>query len=133
MRISKSKEIKRLQKQLEEAECRIKLLREAQAKFLSLSKVCDLIERAKAMDFENMDDGELSEVCCFPIWKNRDSEKWFVSTKICWVCGAEFGNYEFKTKKDALEFGYILTQLGGQLDSSGACSQCCNEYIQAGM
>ena len=130
---SKSKEIKRLQKELEEAKCQIKLLREVRAKFLSVPKVCDLIERAKAMDFENMDDRKLGEACVFPIWENLDSGKWIVSTKICLACGNEFGNYEFRTKKDALEFGYILTQLGWQLDSSGACPQCCDEYIQAEM
>lgn len=133
----KTKEIKRLQKQLEEAENQIKQIREEQVRLqseiektkqMNVSTIRDLIVKAKELDPDS-----LEKNCCFPIYEDWDKGEWCIALSICWACGSEFNIHEFESKKEALEFGYILTQLGGQLDSSHACSQCYDEYIQAGM
>lgn len=49
---------------------------------------------------------------------------------ICSLGGCEFNDLEFATKRDALEFGYILTQLGEKPDTGSACSNCYFEYIR---
>ena len=94
----------------------------------NVSKIRDLILQAKELDPDSLDKN-----CCFPIYENYDKGEWCIALSICWACGSEFDIYEFESKKEALEFGYILTQLGERLDSSHACSQCYDEYIQAGM
>ena len=136
----KTREIDRLKKQLKEAECRIKILREEQARLqdevkeaqrINVPRIRDLIVQAKEMNFEKMDDSELNEACCFPIHENQDTGKWCVSLSICNLGGCEYEDYEFETRKDAFEFGYILTHLGWTLDCSSPCPQCYAEYIQA--
>ena len=133
----KTKEIKRLQKELKEAQNQIEQLREVQDKFqeevkktqqMNVSKIRDLIVQAKELDCDSLEKG-----CNFPVYVNYDKGVWCLCLSICWACGSEFDIYEFESEKEALEFGYILSQLGGQLDSSHACSQCYDEYIQAGM
>ena len=137
MRIIKLMTVTGHKKQLEEAEHQIGLLRKERdrlqeemkkAQQLDLPKIRDLIVQAKELDCDSLEKG-----CNFPVYVNYDKGVWCLCLSICWACGSEFDIHEFESEKEALEFGYILSQLGGQLDSSRACSQCCDEYIQAGI
>ena len=53
-----------------------------------------------------------------------------MSMNICSMGGCEFNDYEFAARRDAFEFGYILTQLGAKPEMGSACPDCYAEYIK---
>ena len=132
-------EVEELQKELSEAECKIKLLQSEQEELqrknrkaheVSTDKIKRLLLQAKETDFEKLEGEELFKACCFPVNENPETGKWCVSMNICSMGGCEFNDYEFAARRDAFEFGYILTQLGAKPEMGSACPDCYVEYIK---
>ena len=97
---------------------------------VSTDKIKRLLLQAKETDFEKLEGEELFKACCFPVNENPETGKWCVSMNICSMGGCEFNDYEFAARRDAFEFGSILTQLGAKPELGSACPDCYAEYIK---
>ena len=132
-------EVEELQKEMNQAECKIKLLQEERTELqrknrraheISVAQIKKLLLQTKETDFEKLEGEELFKACCFPVNENPETGKWYVSMNICSLGGCEFNDYEFTAKWDAFEFGSILTQLGDKPELGSACPDCYAEYIK---
>ena len=137
LQFRKSRQIEVLQEQLKNAEDTLESLRTELSELKeykrssrrgNITESKGLRVKARNIDFENLDGETLYRMCCFPVNENPQTGRWHVSMNICFLGGCEFNDYVFPTKREACQFGYILSQLGEKPDTEAACSECYSEY-----
>ena len=137
LQFRKSRQIEVLQEQLKNASDTLESLQkelselkeyERSVRIKNITQIKGLLLKARKIDCEQLDGEALYKMCCFPVNENTKTGKWHVSMNICSLGGCEFNDYEFLTKREAFQFGYILTQLGEKPETGAACSDCYSEY-----
>jgi hypothetical protein len=75
-------------------------------------------------------DNKLKEQSNFYVHKTNNGQEWALVTAMCSIGGCEYKSKKFKSEREALENGVLLTIQGYKLDVSNACPSCYEEYMR---